>query len=206
MSRVCTNPDSRIAPGLAARPSFGAWDALFFLDRSGMTLSDADEVIFGHWDDYADQAIGVLHRMIQQTERLVFSNDEYTNLVRTFQAFPHRPNLSSVLRDVRYDERESVTEVIADGVQTPAQTQWHKWADRVEEIHRNLAEKMSRCRPKLVDEEEEDLGFASLSIAPPKTETLTGLLHKILDSASEPDEEQEDAQTGLESHLQLMGF
>ena len=206
MSRVCQKTDSRIAPGLAARPSFGAWDALFFLDRPGMTLSDADEVIFGHWDDYADQTIGVLHRMIQQTERLVFSNDEYTNLVRTFQAFPHRPNLSNLLRDVRYDERESVMEVIADGVQTPAQTQWHAWADRVEEIHRNLAEKMSRCRRKLADEEEEDFGFANLSIALPKTETLTGLLHKILDSASEPDEEQEDAQTGLESHLQLMGF
>ena len=206
MSRVCKNPDPRIAPGLAARPTFGAWDALFFLDQFGMTLSDADQVIFGHWDDYADQTIGVLHRMIQQTERLVFSNDEYTNLVRTFQAFPHRPNLSNVLRDVLYDEHESVIKVIADGVQTPAQTQWHTWADRVGEIHRNLAEQMGRCRLKLADEDGEDFGFASLSIALPKTETLTGLLHKILDSASEPEEEQEDAQTGLESHLNLMGF
>ena len=171
-----------------------------------MTLSDADEVIFGHWDDYADQTIGVLHRTIQQTERLVFPNDEYTDLVRTFQAFPHRPNLSNVLRDILYDEHESVMKVIANGVQTPAQTQWHTWADGVEEIHRNLAEKMSRCRLKLADEDEEDLGLANLSIAPPKTETLTGLLHKILDSASESDEEQRDAQTGLESHLQLMGF
>ena len=206
MSRIYKNPDSGTAPALAARPTFGAWDALFFLDQSGMTLSEADEVIFGHWDDYADQTIGVLHRMIQQTERLVFSNDEYTNLVRTFQAFPHRPNLSHVLRDVLYDEHESVMKVIADGVLTPAQTQWHTWAERVEEIHRNLAEKMSRCRLKLADEWGEDLGLANLSIAPPKTETLTGLLHKILDSASEPDEEQRDAQTGLESHLQLMGF
>ena len=171
-----------------------------------MTLSDADEVIFGHWDDYADQTIGVLHRMIHQTERLVFSNDEYTNLVRTFQAFPHRPNLPNVLRDVLYDEHESVMEVIADGVQTPVQTRWHRWADGVEEIYRNLAEKMGRCRLKLADEEEDDFGLANLSIAVPKTETLTGLLHKILDSASEPDEEKGDAQTGLESCLQLMGF
>ena len=96
--------------------------------------------------------------------------------------------------------------VIADGLQTPAQTQWHAWADGVEEIHRDLAEKMRRCRLKRTDEDEEDLGLANLSIALPKTETMTGLLHQILDSASEPDEERGDTQTGLESHLQLMGF
>lgn len=45
----------------------------------------------------------------------------YTNLVRTFQAFPHWPNLVNVLRDVGFDEQGSVVKVIADGGKTPAQ-------------------------------------------------------------------------------------
>lgn len=90
MSRVhnVSNTDPRRAPDLVPRPTFGLWDAIFFLNQDATSLIDADEVVFGHWDDYADQAINVLHQMINQTEMLVFSQDEYTDLVRTFQAFP----------------------------------------------------------------------------------------------------------------------
>ena len=146
--------------------------------------------------------------MIKQTEKLVFSNDEYTDLVRTFQAFPHRPNLSNVLRDNLYDEHECVVKALADLTQTPVQKVWYMWATRVEEIYRDLAERMSRCTLQLAKQESDDFGLAHLSLSfdLPKTETLTGLLHKVLDSASEPDEEPENTQTGLEAHMQLMGF
>lgn len=196
--------DPRRAPDLAPRPTFGVWDAGFFLDQPGMSLSEADEVIFGHWDDYADQAISLLHRMIKRTEELVFSDDEYTDLVRTFQAFPHRPNLSTVLRDNVYDENECAVKVLI----SPVQQVWHMWATRVEKVHRDLAEKMSRCKLKLAQRDEDDFGLVHLSLSShlSGTESLTGLLHKVLDSASDPDEEPENPKTGLEAHMELMGF
>lgn len=171
--------------------------------------------------------------MIIQTEMLVFSDDEYTDLVRTFQAFPHRPNLSNVLRNNLYDEQECATKALDDRTKTltssdienrfqdfpgdtrpqgalfvsPVQEAWYLWATRIEEIHRGLAEQMSRCKLRLAKQDETDFGLAHLSISSdlPKNESLTGLLHKMLDSASEPDE-PEDPKTGLEGHMQLMGF
>lgn len=64
------------------------------------------------------------------------------------------------------------------------------------------------CRVKVAEEEEEeeDFGFADLSIGVSKRESMTGLLHQILDSASEPDEERGDGRIGLERRLQRMGF
>ncbi len=81
------------------------------------------------------------------------------------------------------------------------------WATRIEEIHRDLAEKMGRCTLQLAKQDEGDFGLSLLSLDPdlPKSESLTGLLHKVLDSASEPDDEQ-NRNTGLETHMQLMGF
>ena len=197
--------DPRRAPDLATRPTFGPWDVVFFLDESGTSLSKADEIIFGHWDDYADQAINTLHQMIKQTEELVFCDDEYTDLVRTFQAFPHRPNLLTVLRDGVYDEHESAVKALADSALTPVQKVWHLWATRVEAIHQDLAQKMSCCKLRLAGQDEGDFGLAHLSISSDllKVDSLTGLLHKILDSASEPDGE---AKTGLEAHMQSMGL
>lgn len=203
------SPDPSKAPGLPARPTFRLWDAIFFLDQPGVSLSKADEVIFGHWDDYADQTIQILHQMIRQTERLTFSDDEYTDLARTLQAFPHRPSLSSVLRENMYDEHECAAQAMSHLDQTPVQKVWHMWATRMEEIYRSLAEKMSRCKLRLARQDEHDFGLANLSIASsdqPKTESLTGLLHNMLDSASEPDEQPENPETGLEAHVQLMGF
>ena len=211
MSRVynMSNADPRRAPDLAPRPIFGLWDAIFFLDQpdTSTSLSEADEVIFGHWDDYADQVIKTLHQMIEQTERLMFSDDEYTDLVRTFQAFPHRPNLSNVLRDNLYDEHECAVKAMTSGVQTPVQKVWHIWATGIEEIHGNLAEKMGRCTLQLAKQDEGDFGLSLLSLYPdlPQSESMTGLLHKVLDSASESDDE-ENRKTGLETHMQLMGF
>ena len=210
MSRVynTSTPDPRRTPELAPRPTFGLWDAIFFLEQPGMSLSDADEVIFGHWDDYADQAVSILHQMIKQTEDLVFSDDEYTDLIRTFQAFPHRPNLSNVLSDNLYDEHECAVEALPDLAQTPVQKVWHKWATRTEAIHRGLAETMGRCKLQLAKPDASDFGLSHLSLSPdlPRCESLMGLLHKILDSASEPDEAPENRKTGLEAHMQLMGF
>lgn len=202
------NSDPRRAPDLAPRPTFGLWDAIFFLDQHGTSLSQADEVIFGHWDDYADQTVSILHQMIKQTEGLVFSDDEYTYLVRTFQAFPHRPNLSNVLRDNMYDEHECIVKMLADLALTPVQKVWHMWATRVEEVHQGLAEKMNRCKLQLAQQDEGDFGLANLSLSSnlPKAESLTGLLHKMLDSASEPDKAQDNPATGLEAHMQQMGF
>lgn len=173
-----------------------------------MSLGEADTVVFGHWDDYADHAIRILHDAIRQTEALVFSNDEYTDLVRTFQAFPHRPSFSAVLRDNVYDEHGCAVTALAYLTQTPVQRLWHQWATRVEEIHHDLAEKMGRCRLRFAKQDEDDFGLAHLALSSdlPRAESLTGLLHKILDSASEPDEESEDAGTGLEGRMQLMGF
>ena len=109
-----------------------------------------------------------------------------------------------------YDENECGVKALASLTQTPVQKVWHMWATRVEEIYQGLAEKMSLCKPKLAkqDEDENDFGLAHLSLSSdlPKAESLRGLLHKILDSASEPDEEPDDAKTGLEAHIQLMGF
>ena len=173
-----------------------------------MPLSKADEVIFGHWDDYADQAIRTLHQMIKQTEDLVFSNDEYTDLVRTFQAFPHRPNLLTVLRDNAYDEHESGVNPTVNLTQTPVQKAWHLWATRVDAIHRDFAQKMSCCKLQHGKQDEGDFGMAHLSINTnlPNPDCLTDLLHKILDSASEPDEEPENSNTGLEAHMHSMSF
>ena len=210
MSSVYTvsKRDPRRAPDLATQPTFGPWDVVFFLDDSGMSLSKADEVIFGHWDDYADQAIKTLHQMIKQTGELVFCDDEYTDLVRTFQTFPHRPNLSIVLRDGVYEEYESAIKAPAYLARTPVQKVWHLWATRVEAIHQDLAQKMSCCKLRQAEQDEDDFGLAQLSICSdlPKADSLTGLLHKILDSASEPDEEVENPETGLEAHMQSMGF
>ena len=203
-----SNTDPRRAPQFVPRPTFGLWDAIFFLDKEATSLIEADEVVFGHWDDYADQAINTLHQMIIQTEMLVFSDDEYTDLVRTFQAFPHRPNLSTVLRDNLYDEHEILINDLSDLTPTPVQKVWHMWATRIEEIHRGLAEKMSRCKLRLAKQDEGDFGLGKLSISvdPPRSESLTGLLHLMLDSASEADDQPEYPETGLEGHLQLMGF
>lgn len=203
-----SNSNPRRAPDLSPRSTFGLWEALFFSDQPGMSLSKADEIIFGHFDDYADQAIRTLHLMIKQTEDLEFSDDEYTDLVRTFQAFPHRPNLSTVLRDNVYDEYEGGAKAVTAVAQTPVQKVWQTWASRVENIHQGLAEKMSRCNLRLAKQDKDDFGFANLSLssALPEAESLTDLLSKILDSASEPDEELEDPKTGLEAHMQLMGF
>ena len=200
--------DPRRAPDLATRPTFGPWDVAFFLDESGTSLSKADEIIFGHWDDYADQTIRTLHQMIKQTEELVFCDDEYTDLVRTFQAFPHRPNLLIVLRDGVYDKHESPVKALAHSALTPVQKVWHLWATRVEAIHQDLAQKMSCCKLRFAGQDEGDFGLAHLSISSDllKVERLTRLLHKILDSASEPDEEPENPKTGLEAHMQSMGF
>ena len=190
------------------RPTFGLWDVLFFDDEPGMSLRRADEVIFGHWDDYADQAIRTLHQMIKQTEDLVFPNDEYTDLVRTFQAFPHRPNLSTVLRDNVYDEHESGVDPMVNLPQTPVQKAWHLWATRVDAIHRDFAQKMRCCRLQLVKQDGADFGMANLSINTNlrKPDNLTELLHEILDSASEPDEEPERPKTGLEAHMHNMSL
>ena len=201
--------DPSRAPDMPPRPTFGLWDAMFYLDEPGVPLSKADEVIFGHWDDYADQAIGTLHQMIKQTEDLVFPNDEYTDLVRTFsQAFPHRPNLLTVLRDNVYNEHESGVNLMVNLPQTPVQKAWHLWATRVDVIHRDFAQKMSCCKLQLGKQDEADFGMANLSISTnlPKTDNLTNLLHKILDSASEPDEEPENSTTGLEAHMHSMSF
>lgn len=67
---------------------------------------------------------------------------------------------------------------------------------------------MSRCKLKLAKQDEGDFGLAHLSLSSdqPKAESLISLLHKILDSASEPDEGLENPKTGLEAHMQLMGF
>ena len=205
-----SNQDPRKAPDLARRRTFGVWDAIFVLDQPNASLSTVDEVIFGHWDDFADLSINLLHQMIKQTEKLVFSNDEYTDLVRTFQAFPHRPNLSTVLRENVYDEHECAVKAIADLGQTPVQKVWHLWATRLEEIHRDLAEKLSRCevRVRLPEHDKDDFGLAHLSLSSDltKADSLPGLLHKILDSASEPDEEPEKPKTGLEVDMQFMGL
>ena len=210
MSRVYSvgNVDPRRAPDLTQRPTFGLWDANFFLDRPGTSLSEADEVIFGHWDDYADQAIKILHEMIKQTEALIFSNDEYTDLVRTFQAFPHRPSLTTVLRDNVYAEHKCAVTAMTDLAQTPVQKVWYTFATKVEAIHQDLAEKMRHCKLQLAKQDNGDFGLANLSLSSdlPRIESLTGLLHLILDSASEPDEEQDNARTGLEAQMRLMGF
>ena len=193
---------------MSPRPTFGLWDVLFFDDKPGMPLRKADEVIFGHWDDYADQAIRTLHQMIKQTEDLVFPNDEYTDLVRTFQAFPHRPSLLTVLRDKAYNEHESGVNPMVNLPQTPVQKAWHLWATRVDIIHGDFAQKMSCCRLRLVKQDDADFGMANLSINInlPKTDSLTELLHKILDSASEPDEEPESSKIGLEAHMHDMSL
>lgn len=203
-----SNHDPRRAPDLPPRPDFGLWDAIFFLDQFGTSLSQADEVIFGHWDDYADHAIKRLHQMIKQTEELVFYDDDYTDLVRTFQAFPHRPNFLIVLKDSAYDEHACIDKIEFNPAPTPVQKVWHIWATGVEAIHRDLAEKMSRCKLRLADQLEDDFGLATLSISSdlPRCESLTGLLHKVLDSASEPDVELENPSTDLEAHMQLMHF
>ena len=200
--------DPSRAPDLSPQPSFGLWNAIFFLDQFGTSLRQADEVIFGHWDDFADQAINTLHQMIKQTEELVFPHDEYTDLVRTFQAFPHRPNLSTVLEEKVYDECDSIVDLVADQVQTPVQKVWLTWAVRVEAIHQDLAQKMGRCKLRPAKHDEGDFGLENLSLSShlPKTESLTDLLHKILDSSSEPDEQPEGPKTGLEAHMQRMGF
>ena len=200
--------DPSRAPEIPLRPTFGLWDAIFYLEEPGTSLSKADEVIFGHWDDFADQAIRTLHQMIKQTEDLVFSNDEYTDLVRTFQAFPHRPNLPTVLRDKVYEAHESGVKSFADVPQTPVQKTWHLWATRVEAIHQDVAQKLSCCKLQLDKQDEGDFGMAHLSISSdlPKTDSLTSLLHRILDSASEPDEERENPQTGLEAQMLSMRF
>ena len=200
------------APDMPPRPTFGLWDAIFFLDEPSMPLSKADEVIFGHWDDYADQAIGTLHQMIKQTEDLVFPNDEYTDLVWTFsQAFPHRPNLLTILRDNVYDKHKSGVNPMVNLPQTPVQKAWHLWATKVDVIHRDFAQKMSCCKLQFGKQDEADFGMAHLSISTnlPKTDSLTNLLHKVLDSASEPDafaEEPENSKTGLEAHMHSLGF
>ncbi len=203
-----SNSNPRRAPEIVPRPTFGLWDAMFFLDQFDTSLRKADEVIFGHWDDYADETIKILHQMIKQTEELVFPDDEYTDLVRTFQAFPHRPNLSTVLRDSMYEEHHSVAKLVADLVQTPVQEIWYLWATKVEAIHRDLAQKVGHCKLQPDKQNECDLGLAHLSLSsnPPKTEKLTGLLHKILNSASEPDEEPENPNTGLEAPMKVMGL
>ena len=199
--------DPRRAPDLVRRPTFGLWDVTFFLDSPATSLSKADEVIFGHWDDYADEAVNVLHKMIKQTEDLAFGDDEYTDLVRTFQAFPRRPNLLNILRDNVYDEHESVVIVTTNMTHTPVQKPWQLWATKVEVIHRGLAQTMSRCMLQPAKQDEGDFGLSHLSISSSlvKTEGWTGLLHKVLDSASEPDEQPEHPTTGLEGKLQLMG-
>ena len=201
-----SNP--RKAPDLVHQPKFGLWDVIFFLDRPDTSLSKADEILFGHWDDYADQAIMILHQMIKQTEDLVFGDDEYTDLVRTFQAFPHRPNISAVLRDNVYNEHENIANMQTDLTQTPVQKVWRMWAARVEIIHQDLAARMSRCKIQPAKQDEGDLGLSQLSLSArhPKTESMTGLLHKVLDSASEPDEEPQNPKTGLEARMQLMGL
>ena len=185
------------------RPTFGLWDVSFFDDGPGMPLRMADEVIFGHWDDFADQAIRTLHQMIKQTEDLVFLNDEYTDLVRTFQAFPHRPNILTVLKDDAYNEHESGVNPMVNLHQTPVQKAWHLWATRVDAIHQDFAQEMSRCKLKLGKQDNADFGMAYLSINTnlPKPDSLTDLLHKMLDSASEPDEQPENSKTGLEAHM-----
>lgn len=201
-----SNRDPSRAPDLVSRPTFGLWEVRFFLEEPGVSLSKADEIIFGHWDDYADQAINTLHQMIKQTEELVFCNDEYTDLVRTFQAFPHRPNLLTVLRDNVYNEYESNVEAQANLAQTPVQKVWHLWATRVEAIHRDLAQKMSCCKLQHARQDQGDFGLAQLSMStnPPTTDNLASLLHKILDSASEPD--ADNPGTGLEAQMHSMGF
>ena len=193
------------APDLPPRPTFGLWEVRFFLEETVTSLSKADEIIFGHWDDFADQAIRTLHQMIKQTEKLIFYNDEYTDLVRTFQAFPRRPNLLTVLRDNMYDEHKSTVESFANLPQIPVQKAWHLWATRVEAIHGDFARKLSCCKLKLDKRDAGDLGMAHLSLSSnlPKADSLTDLLHKILDSASEPDE-PENPTTGLESHMHSM--
>lgn len=67
---------------------------------------------------------------------------------------------------------------------------------------------MSRCRLRVAKQDEDDFGLAQLSISCdlPRAESLTGLLHKMLDSASEPDDEPEGPKTGLEGQMQRMGF
>lgn len=125
-----SNPDPRRAPDLVPRPTFGLWEAIFFLDEPGASLSQADEVIFGHWDDYADLAVKMFHQMIQQTDGLVFSDDEYTDLVRTLvQAPPHRPNLSTVLRDNVYDEDEYVEKALANQSRSELSFPIHHYPD-----------------------------------------------------------------------------
>ena len=146
--------------------------------------------------------------MIKQTEELEFSKDEYTDLVRTFQTFPRRPNLSAVLEDHVYDECGVVVDLVARQAQTPVQKVWFSWAVRVEAIHQDRAQKMRRCKLKRVEQDEGDFGLEHVSLSPnlPKTESLTDLLHKSLDSSSEPDEKPENPETGLETHMQRMGF
>lgn len=198
--------DPSRAPDLVPRPTFGLWEVIFFLEDPGVSLSKADEIIFGHWDDYADQAINTLHQMIKQTEELVFYNDEYTDLVRTFQAFPHRPNLLTILKDNVYNEFESNVEAQANLAQTPAQKVWHLWATRVEAIHQDMAQKMSCCKLRHAKQDQGDFGLAQLSISTnlSTTDSLASLLHKVLDSASEPD--AENPRTGLEAQMRSMGF
>ena len=50
MDRVNTvsNTDPRRAPELIPRPTFGLWDAIFFLNQDATSLIEADEVVFGH--------------------------------------------------------------------------------------------------------------------------------------------------------------
>lgn len=117
--------DPRKAPDLVPMPKFSIWDVIFFSDPPETSLRRVDEIIFGHWDDYADQAIRILHQMIKQTEDLVFGDDEYTDLVCTFQAFPHRPNLSAVLRNNVYNEHEDFTNMETELTQTPVEKVWH---------------------------------------------------------------------------------
>ena len=209
VSRVKSH-DPRKAPELLPRPRFGLWDVMFFAESPTTSLSQADEVIFGHWDDYADEALRVLHRMITQTEELMFGDDEYTGLVRTFLTLTRRPNLSTVLRDTVYgDQHESILRAHDDSFLTPVQKAWHLWATGIEAIHQDLAQKMSRCRLQpAAKQDESDFGLAHLSLCSrlPRTERLTGLLHKILDSASETDEEPEKVKRSLEDDMRLMAL
>ena len=200
--------DPSRAPDLSPQPSFGLWNAILFLDQFGTSLRKADEVIFGHWDDYANRVINTLHQMIKQTEGLVFSNDEYRDLVRTLRAFPHRPNLSTVLEDQVYDECDSIVDVVARQLQTPVKKVWFTWAVRVEAIHQDMAQQMGHCKLKPVKHDEGDFGLEHLSLPSnlPKTDSLTDLLHKVLDSSSEPDEKPENSNTGLEAQMERMSF
>lgn len=122
------------APQSPDMPRRQGWNADDILPMGAdYTYAEAAKEIMFLWNEWADSAENILHKMIDHMEESDISYDDYLTLVRQLAAYPKRPLLPAA----NFHERPG----------NLLGRVWNEWADAVERLVNDMKRAIERSVP-----------------------------------------------------------